>query len=108
MKSIAGTALRGLSECFAPLRAAPPEREVRPAPGLGLPALELYVAPLGPHAGLEDESQPDSGEDVPAGSGNRADERRNDEESDPDREDSPFDDRMVDEPPPLLPADHAC
>src|SRR5690349_2333239 len=108
MKSIAGTAFGGLSECFPPLRAATAEREVRPPPCLRLPALELHVAALGPHAGLEHKGETNSGDDDPAGSGNCPDKRRDDEKRDPDRENGPFDDRMVDEPPPLLPADHAC
>src|SRR5689334_11818908 len=108
MKSIAGPAIRGFSNCLLPPCAAPPKCEVRPPPHLRLPALELHIPALRPHARLEDEREADPRDDDPSGSRNRADERRNDEQRDADRQNGPFDDRMVDEPPPLLPAEHAC
>src|SRR3954452_15648228 len=92
----------GLADLLAALGGSPLECPVGPAPCLGLPALELHVAPLGPHAGLEHQRKADAGNHDPAWAGNCTDQRRQDEQHHADPEERPLHHRMVDESAPLI------
>ena len=63
---------------------------------------------LGPNAGPEHERKPDPREDNSARARNYAHERRKDQQQDADCEQRPFDDRVIDQPPPLWIRAHVC
>ena len=102
------TAVLGLADRFAPLADPPPKRPVGPAARLRLPALELHVVALRPHAGLEDQREARRDDEhtararAAATSGDTSDDRTT-----PSDEQGPFDNRIVDELPPLIAPDHA-
>jgi len=105
--------LKGLALFLPAPGALPAKRPVGPAPRMDpaaqhfrAPLLEMDVAALGPHAGLEHHRQADPADDDSAGAGQGTDEWSDQQQDYTDDENRPFDDWMVDKRPPLVTRNH--
>src|SRR5689334_4995783 len=83
------------------------QRPVHPAARLGLPALDPDIVTLGPHAGLEDQRDPRRDQENAAGARHRRNDQAADDQQDAEAEHRPFDNRIVEKPPPLVPPSHS-